>query len=168
MLWFWLGCGFWHNSHVSLIPTFPSLSFLMTQADSNAGDSQEHLQPPRGHLSLRLPGCFPSGGNNSSPASRKAVRIKRSQKPIENNCPQTQCFATQLSWCTAAPRDPPAQTVAPCRWILHMWSPPPVALITSGHRWVGNSVAHEPDFHQRSLPTAYLFLEVSYTMLANL
>lgn len=50
MLRFWLGCGFWHNSHVNLIPTFPSLSFLMTQGDSNMDDSQLQL-PSTAHAS---------------------------------------------------------------------------------------------------------------------
>lgn len=45
------------------------------------------LHQLRRHLSLRLPGRFPSGGNNSSSARHKAIWIKHRRKPKWKHLP---------------------------------------------------------------------------------
>lgn len=132
------------------------------------------LQQPRGHLSLRLPGRFPSGGNNSSPAGHKAIWIKCSQKPTENTLPADSALrytalaaATEGHGMSGSPERPsiPETAPTPPDPLCGITSPTP--LITSRQRCVGNPVAREPFLHQRSLSTANLFLWVSYIMLAS-
>lgn len=104
VLWFWLGCGFWHNSHFNLIPTFPSLSFLMIQPDSKAGDSR-----------VRLPGAATTPTAERTPLSGflgvflqvvtthhqsviKPFRLSTAKSPLKTPRLQTQPFVPQLLW----------------------------------------------------------------------
>lgn len=163
--------GFWHNPRVNLIPAFPSLSFLMTQGDKEHGwlaitacwDSSCSISWE--DTSLRLPGCFPPGGNNSSSASHKAIWIKRRRKPIENTFPAVSSLLTKL-WlqpargegCSSSPENSSIPGTAPPPDLLHMVTSPVHS--SSPGRCVGISVSFETSSTwppQMSLSTPCLF-----------
>lgn len=161
--------GFWHNPHVNLIPTFPSLSFLMTQRDSNIGeftvtacwDSSNIWEDTS--LSLRLPGCFPSGGNNSSSATHhqpviKPFGLSTGNSPLKTPSLQSHLILAKLLLQPAkgesSPGNPSIPETAPTPQISYMWSPHLQADV-----WEFQSILkpYQPDLYQRSLSILCLF-----------
>lgn len=123
------------------------------------------LQQLRGHLSLRLPGCLPSGGNNSSSACHKAIWIKHWQKPIENTFPAVSSHpykalaaASKRRGCPSSPENPSIPETAPA-------TPDQLHMVTSSSSpggCVGITVSFEtlstwPLLHRGSLSTPCLF-----------